>query len=139
MFFKKKKRKNVISDKIIDCHKRGAKNLHMMIYHGKGLLFQVLPAKHFQFFGLEANDNHTYTGLHSFHKTQQTTISELEGFKSSDLNKEHQYLEAEKNVYQFVKKLGSNPIEIQKYIVDCIINIYKVDNPETTWIDYSEY
>lgn len=139
MFFRKKKRKNEIADKINDCHKRGARNLHMMIYYDKDLLFQVLPSRHFKNLVIETNDKNAYAGLHSFHKTQIKTLDELEKFKNSDLNKEHEYFLEDKNVHQFVRNLGDNPLNIQNYILDCIINIYKIENRDATWIEYIDY
>jgi len=106
-----------ISEAIVKLQKKGAKNLHINLSINDEILFQVMPAKHFEENGFDCKHS-DFAIVHFFTKQKINQFKNtFNNFKGS---KELFYYEKPKNNHIFLQNIGNNPSIIESKIKEAI-------------------
>ena len=139
--FRKKKKANKnpsISEAILECKKRGFKNLSIQLYIENQILFQVELAKHYINKGLKTENNEDMVIIHFFNKNKTLTLNTWEKFKTKEVESLYFHYEEPKGVFIYLKNVGFNPKMIEEEIHREML-LYELGKESNISIQYSDY
>ena len=128
-----------IADKLRNIQQQRPKNLHITIYIKDQVLFQIMPARHFEQHGLEPKDFDSLVVVHFFNKNKTSTFDKLNKFKNTDLGRQHLYFEEPKGNHNYVKEIGNDPQLIQDVVNEYLKDAYDLQTTKDLTIDYADY
>lgn len=135
----KKKRKPIhelpISEAIVECRRLGVDNLGINLYIEDQILFQVMPAKHFESKGLELINKDDMAVVHFFNKNKTLTQMTWEKFKFEKKENDFLHYEEPKNVFNYIMNIGNKPMTIEKEI-QSQMKLYELTNDSNISIEY---
>ncbi len=127
-----------ISEAINRCFDKGAKNLHINLSIDDQMLFQVMPARHFEKHGFFFKKNDMAI-VYAFSGKKNDEFEYIfEKFKSKKVNKSIFSIDDQKGVYLFLNNIGSNP-QIMEQEIHESIKIYELGTNAELSIEYLEY
>ncbi len=141
-FFKRRKadkKQNSIANMVRQILNNGSTGLHINLYAENQILFQIIPAFHYEKWGIKGSELSGFIELHFFSENKTLTVDNQPIANKLAKDGELIYFEDPKGIYNYIKAIGSDPDNIETVIQQRIKEMYSNIKSDEITIEYAEY
>ncbi len=136
--FLRKKRKQKVSEVIYASELQGVTYLSIDLWIKDQILFQVLPARKLEKYGITTEAPKDYAIFHFFNKNKTRTIQAWEFFKENYESLGLTFTEDPVDYHFFARNIGPSPEEVEHQIEEGIKLYPNIDRDQIR-IEYKSY
>ena len=136
LFKRKPKRYFKFKNDLEKLKKMNLGSIGVTMYKNGQVLMQIGMSKHFVDKGLKMDNDSELCLLIFFNKNKTETWNEFEQIKQSDLLNEFLYFEEPKGIHNYVKSIGLDSNEIEKYVNMIADKLFNIQSGDKLGIDF---